>query len=74
MLDEKDLQEISHLMNVLIENAVVPKFDLLAEKLDLMQQQLQPAERLAAVEDRLDVLESAARLQSEEIARLKKAQ
>ena len=31
MLDEKDYKEIAHLMSVLIENEVKPRFDLLAE-------------------------------------------
>lgn len=31
MLEKKDLQEISHLMTVLIENEVTPRFNTLAD-------------------------------------------
>ena len=73
MLDEKDLKEIAHLMSVLIENEVTPKFDLLSEKIDLLQEKLVPAEAVDDRADRVDVLEGTARIHSKEIAKLKKA-
>ena len=73
MLDEKDLKEIAHLMSVLIENEVTPKFDLLSEKIDLLQEKLVPAEAVDDIADRVDVLEGTARIHSKEIAKLKKA-
>lgn len=42
MLDEKDLKEIAHLMNVIIENDVTPKFNLLAEGQQTILETLAP--------------------------------
>lgn len=77
MLEEKDLQEISHLMTVLIENEVTPKFNTLADgqaaildKLD----DLAPKSRVEALEDDVALLKQVIRSISQEISELKKAQ
>lgn len=77
MLEEKDLQEISHLMTVLIENEVTPKFNTLADgqaaildKLD----DLVPKSRVEALEDDVALLKQIIRSMSQEISELKKAQ
>lgn len=63
MLEEKDLKGISHLVTVLIENEVTPKFNTLADG-------------QAAILDKLDValLKQVIRSMSQEISELKKAQ
>lgn len=74
MLDEKDLQEISHLMGVLIENAVTPKFDLLAEGQQEIRDMLIPRSRLDDLEDEVKFLKSVIRQISDDVRQLKKAQ
>lgn len=89
MLDEKDLQAIAALMDsrmaqqkkeiinevkVLMEADVMPKFNLLADGIQAIQEKMVPAEAIDEIEDRLDVLEATVRLHSKEIAKLKKAQ
>ena len=77
MLEKKDLQEISHLMTVLIESEVTPKFNTLADgqaaildKLD----DLSPKSRVEALEDDVALLKQVIRSMSQEISELKKAQ
>lgn len=77
MLEEKDLKGISHLMTVLIENEVTPKFNTLADgqaaildKLD----DLVPKSRVEALEDDVALLKQIIRSMSQEISELKKAQ
>lgn len=89
MLDEKDLQAISELMDVkltrqkqeimhevgaLIEVDVTPKFDLLADGQRLIREQMVTRDDLADLESRLDVLEAVTRRNVREIDKLKKAQ
>ena len=85
MLDEKDLQAIAQLIaqqkqeiisevKVLMEADVMPKFNLLADGIQAINEKMIPAEAMDDVEDRLDALEATVRLHSKEIAKLKKAQ
>ena len=85
MLDEHDLQTIAQLLQqqkqeilqevkVLLEADITPKFNLLADSIQIIDEKLSPAEAMDDMEDRLDVLEATVRLHSKEIAKLKKAQ
>lgn len=66
-------EEVAHIMNVMIENTVTPKFNLLADELALIREKLTPAEETARTNDRLDVLEGVVKQHSREIASLKRA-
>lgn len=70
MLTKEDLQAISELMaaqearimhntQILIENTVTPRFNLLDEKLDALQEKMVPVERLEKVERDVAVLKVA---------------
>ena len=85
MLDEKDLQAIAQLMDqkisasesrmmTMMESYFDPKFNLLAEEIKLIREKLPPLETVKDQESRVDTLETVARLHSQEIAKLKKAQ
>ena len=85
MLDEHDLQTIAQLLQqqkqeilqevkVLLEADITPKFNLLADSIQIIDEKLSPAEAMDDMEDRLDVLEATVRLHSKEIAKLKKVQ
>ena len=88
MLDEHDLQTIAQLMQqlmqqqkqeilqevkVLLEADITPKFNLLADSIQIIDEKLSPAEAMDDMEDRLEALEATVRLHSKEIAKLKKA-
>ena len=72
-MDEK-LRASESRMMAYFEAAVMPKFDLLADGIQALQEKMPSRERFEEVEDRLDALEAAVRLHSKEIAGLKKAQ
>ena len=85
MLDEHDLQTIAQLLQqqkqeilqevkVLLEADITPKFNLLADSIQIIDEKLSPAEAMDDMEDRLEALEATVRLHSKEIAKLKKAQ
>ena len=92
MLDEKDLQAIAALMDskikesedrmaglmkVVMENEVTPKFNMLAEMLsDLKEEvgQIPKDKDRKMVIEKLEVHDAVLKLHSEEIAKLKKAQ
>ena len=73
MLDEKDLKEIAHLMSVLIENEVTPKFNLLAEGQKTILETLAPKSRVEALEEEMVFMKQVIKSLSQEIAELKKA-
>ena len=54
MLDEKDLLEISHLMSILIENEVTPRFHLLAEGQRTILETLAPKSKVEELEDEVN--------------------
>lgn len=74
MLDEKDLKDIAHLMNVIIENDVTPKFDLLAEGQQTILETLAPKSKVEVLEEEVAFLRSVIASHSREIQELKKAQ
>lgn len=92
MLDEKDLQAIAALMDskikesedrmaglmkVVMENEVTPKFNMLAEMLSDLKEEVDQIpkdnDRKKVIEN-LEVHDAVLKLHSEEIAKLKKAQ
>lgn len=103
MLDEKDLQALSRLLdkklddrfdaytqdvdaklaaqtrqiNLLIENQVTRKIDLLYEKADSMEHRLAalpPSQRVERLEEQMELISSVVKLHSREIEELKHAQ
>ena len=63
-------QEIMHEVVALMEVEVRPKFDLLAEKMDLLAQKFLPPEEVEDLDSRVDVLEAVTRRNVREIGRL----
>ena len=60
MLDEKDLQTIdelfAHRLNVVLESAIMPKFNLLAEGQQTILQTMAPKTKTEELEEELDCL------------------
>ena len=73
MLDEKDYKEIAHLMSVLIENEVKPRFDLLAEGQKNILETLALKSRVEELEDEVKFLKSMIRRINEDVQKLQKA-
>ena len=78
MLDEKDLKMIdeifAHRLKVVMESAVTPKLNLLAEGQQTLLETLAPKSRVEELEEEVDFLKSIVKLHSQQIAELKKAQ
>ena len=81
MLDDKDLQAIDKLIaariNVMVENEITPKFNMLADMILEMKEEIsgnKTTARLDDAEERLDVHEAVIRRHSADIEKLKKAQ
>ena len=78
MLDEKDLKMIdeifAHRLNVVMESAITPKLNLLAEGQQTRLETLAPKSRVEELEEEVDFLKSIVKLHSQQIAELKKAQ
>lgn len=76
MLDEKDLQTIdelfAHRLNVVLESAIMPKFNLLAEGQQTILETLTPKSKTEKLEEELDFLKSIVRSQSQRIDALEK--
>lgn len=70
---EEILDESTHRMQVLLDAEVRPQFNLLAEGQKLILEKLADLERVRTLEPRVDVLETAVKQHSREIAALKKA-
>ena len=70
---EEILRETAHQMKVLLDAEVTPKFNLLAEAIQNLQEQMVPSERVEAVENDVAVLKVAVRHHSQELQELKKA-
>ena len=77
MLDEKDLQAIdqliTHRMNIIIESDVTPKFNLLAEGIQDIQEKLVPRSRVDDLEEEVKFLKIMVRQMAERISTLEKA-
>lgn len=81
MLDEKDIEIITRLnsesekrMMVMMESYFDPKFNLLSEKIDVLEDKLAPKSRVEALEDEMVLLKTVVSAMSKEIQELKKAQ
>ena len=74
MLDEKDYKEIAHIMQVVIESDVLPKFDLLDDKIDTLSEKMVSKTRVEVLEDEVMFLKKIIRSMSQDIEQLKKAQ
>ena len=73
MMTEQKREIISETM-VLMESYFDPKFNVLSERLDGIEQKLVPQEAVDIIEDRVDDLEKAVDLHTQQIKELKKAQ
>ena len=80
MLDEKDLLAIAQLigaserrMQVLIENEVSPKFNLLADAIGEIREMLVPRSRVDDLEDEVKFLKIMVRQMAERVSQLEKA-
>lgn len=85
MLDERDLQAIAQIMDEKISNSEKrmtalmeayfnPKFNLLADGMQLIQEKMIPAEEREDIHEKLELLEAITRRNVREIEKLKKAQ
>lgn len=76
MLDEKDLQIIdelfAHRLNVVLESAIMPKFNLLAEGQQTILETLTPKSKTEELEEEIDFLKAVVRSQSQRIEALEK--
>ena len=88
MLDDKDLQAIkslitenneailkesTHRMKVLLDAEVTPKFNLLAEGIEEIQEKLVPRSRVDDLEDEVKFLKLMVRQMAERISNLEQA-
>ena len=77
MLDEKDLQAIdeifAHRMNVILESAIMPKFNLLAENQKNMMETRIPEDDFEDLKEDVQMLRAIVRKHSQEIKELKRA-
>ncbi len=73
MMDEKIRASESRMM-AMMESLFMPQFNLLAEKMDALEQKVVRREEHERVEARVDVLEAVVKVHSIEIERLKKAE
>jgi len=67
-------QRIMRGVQVIIENAVLPKFDVLAEGQQAILEQLVPRTRIDELEDEIKFLKAIVRQMSNDLQELKKAQ
>lgn len=85
MFDEKDLQYLQEMekrvleqsaanMQTILESAVQPQFNLLAENQQAILEKVAPKSRVEELEDKVDFLESTVRRISKDLDELKKAQ
>lgn len=66
-------KEIMHEVNLLMEGYFDPKFNHLADGLELLRQKLAEQGKIEGATDRLDVLETVVKIHSRDIEKLKKA-
>ena len=70
----KQKSEMMHEFRLLMESYFDPKFNYLADGLELLKEKVVGREKLEETSDRLDVLEAVVKVHSREIEKLKKAQ
>ena len=73
MLDNKDREEIAHIMRTVIESHIDPKFELLFDKMNAMEEKLIPESRVEDIEHMVNVHEMAIRKLSKDVKELKEA-
>ena len=66
--------DIIHEVSLLMENYFDPKFNALADGLEILKEKSLGREELEEASDRLDVVEAVIKIHSREIEKLKKAQ
>ena len=66
--------EIMHEVNLLMESYFDPKFNALADGLEMLKEKVLSREELEGTSDRLDVLEAVVKDHSRKIEKLEKAQ
>jgi len=71
---DSKISESEQRMMAMMEAYFDPKFNLLAESIEAIQEKLIPQEVIEDHSDRLDVLEATVRHLSSEVSKLKKAQ
>lgn len=67
-------EDVAHIMNVIVENSVTPKFNLLADGQQNIIDTLTPKSEVEALKDEIDLLKMVIRTLSADVAELKKAQ
>lgn len=67
-------QRIKNDTLVMMESYFDPKFNLLSEKIDVLEEKLAPKSRVEALEDEMVLLKTVVGAMSKEIQELKKAQ
>ena len=76
MLDEKDLQAIDEIfarrLNVILESAIMPKFNLLAEGQQTLLETMASKTTVEELEDEVQLLKAVLRSQSERIEAIEK--
>ena len=76
MLDAKDLKAIdeifAHRLNVILESAIMPKFNLLAEGQQTLLETMAPKTKVEELEDEVQLLKAVLRSQSERIEAIEK--
>lgn len=68
---KETLEESAHRMRVMLENVVGPKFQLLAEGQSEILRQLGARSELESLPERVDMLETVAKIHAREISELK---
>lgn len=66
--------DIMHEVRLMMESYFDPKFNYLADALNILQETVVRREEVEQINDRLDVLEAVVKLHTQEIETLKKAQ
>lgn len=67
-------QRIKNETMVMMESYFDPKFNLLSEKIDVLEEKLAPKSRVQALEDEMAFMKTVVSAMSKEIQELKKAQ
>lgn len=67
-------KDVAHIMNMVVENEVTPKLDLLAEGHQTLLDNLTPKSEIEDLRNEIDLLKMVIRTMSADIAELKQAQ
>ena len=72
MLEDRDYQEIAHILKVILESDIGPKINKLAEGQQVLLETLAPKNRVEELEDEVSFLKSLIRMHNDQIAELRK--